>query len=97
MQALWEAGVEIDHIDGSSADLSNLQLLCSDCHRTKAEHLVPTSPEQRALLLALMVSRVIPDEPTLLGDDEVNWETSWRTLKKARRQRLVDGLESAES
>src|SRR5690349_16970443 len=28
-------GTEVDHIRGSSSELSNLQLLCSDCHREK--------------------------------------------------------------
>lgn len=48
-----KAGTEIDHIDGSSGQLDNLQLLCANCHHNKtAENLVPASPEQRGQLMA---------------------------------------------
>jgi len=86
-------GVDIDHIDGNSGELDNLQLLCVDCHRAKtAENLVPASPEHRELLKALFVTRVLPDDPRLLADDEVAWATAWRGLKSGRRKRFVDRL-----
>ncbi|KTS65028.1 hypothetical protein NS206_05840 [Microbacterium testaceum] len=87
-------GAEIDHIDGSSADLENLQLLCGDCHRAKtAKNMVPASDESRALLQAFFVARVMPDEPTLLADDEAEWASLWRGLKSARKKRFVEHLE----
>jgi 5-methylcytosine-specific restriction endonuclease McrA len=86
-------GVEIDHIAGSSSDLDNLQLLCTDCHHAKtAQNLRPASPEQSDLLKALFLSRVVPDEPTLLADDDVQWQGAWRGLKTARKKRFVDRL-----
>ncbi|MGZ0213315.1 MAG: HNH endonuclease [Actinomycetales bacterium] len=92
-QSCGKTGTEIDHIDGSSADLSNLQLLCSDCHHAKtAENLVPASPEQSDLLKGLFLSRVAPDKPKLLVDDEVEWAKLWRSLKSARKKRFVDRL-----
>lgn len=86
-------GVEIDHIADSSSDLDNLQLLCTDCHHAKtAQNLRPASPEQSALLRALFLTRVVPDEPTLLADDDVQWQGAWRGLKSARKKRFTDRL-----
>jgi hypothetical protein len=88
-------GDEIDHIAGSSPDLENLQLLCKECHREKtATHMRPANREQTALVDALFQSRVLPDKPKLLADDESEWESVWRGLKKARRARLVGELEA---
>jgi hypothetical protein len=36
-QSCGAPGTDIDHIDGSSADLSNLQLLCRNCHNVKTQ------------------------------------------------------------
>jgi len=86
-------GTEIDHIASSSSDLDNLQLLCTDCHHAKtAQNLRPASPEQSDLLKALFLTRVVPDEPTLLADDDVQWQSAWRGLKSARKKRFVDRL-----
>jgi hypothetical protein len=83
-------GTEVDHIDGSSPDLDNLQLLCPDCHQAKtSEHLAPAPQADRTLILAFELSRVLPDEPRLLADDEHEWNLAWRKLKSERRQRLV--------
>ena len=89
-------GTEIDHIAGSSSDLDNLQLLCAECHRDKtAQNLVPASTEQGAQLMALYITRVLPEIPTLLADDEVEWQTTWRSLKTSRKQRFLDSLQEA--
>lgn len=96
-QLCGEPGIDIDHIKGSSAALSNLQLLCKACHAKKTEKvLVPAGPEGRALIDQLMDDRVAPSVPRLLADDEVMWPTTWSELKKARRQRLVDELEDLD-
>ncbi len=90
-QACGRTGVEVDHISGNSNEVGNLQLLCGDCHRTKtAKHLHPASEENRALLMSLMVSRVMPDEPILLADDHEQWSTRWRQLKASRLRRYVE-------
>ena len=94
-QSCGKPGTDIDHIAGSSNDPSNLQLLCGECHHSKtAENLVPASPESSALLQALFLTRVVPDAPTLLADDEVMWQTSWRGLKKGRKERFITLLEA---
>ncbi|HYX72751.1 MAG TPA: HNH endonuclease, partial [Nitrososphaera sp.] len=39
-------GGEIDHIDGDSDDMSNLQLLCRDCHNQKTKaRMIPITPD----------------------------------------------------
>lgn len=89
-------GTEIDHIAGSSPQLDNLQLLCSDCHHDKtSENLVPASRKQRAQLRALFLSRVMPETPRLLADDEVAWESLWRGLRAARKKRFLDAMVDA--
>ena len=86
-------GTDIDHISGSSADLENLQLLCPDCHRAKtAKNLTPASAEQRAWLVSLHLSRVMPEVPRLLADDHDDWRRLWQSLKTARKQRLLDEI-----
>ncbi len=86
-------GTDIDHINGSSADPSNLQLLCTDCHNTKTDQrLQPASPATQQLFDDFLEHRVAPREPLLLADDEQQWATTWRPLKKDRKQRLLDEL-----
>lgn len=87
-------GEEVDHIEGDSSDLSNLQLLCKKCHQAKtAERFHPASPEETAAINLMYVTRVEPDLPTRLCDDEQHWRERWRELKTSRRQRLVDQME----
>ncbi len=82
-------GEEIDHIDGDSADPTNLQLLCKDCHSAKTQaSMVPASAESIAMVEALQRDRVKPDQPALLCDDEQNWELIWRLLTRERALRL---------
>jgi hypothetical protein len=82
-------GEEIDHIDGDSCDPGNLQLLCKTCHHAKtAERMVPASPDQAALVLALQIHRVLPGEPVQLCDDESGWVAAERKLRGERLARL---------
>lgn len=86
-------GEEIDHIDGNSADLGNLQLLCAACHHDKtAQRMSPASVEQRRYLAILQGSRVVPPAPLLLCDDHTQWATVERDLRMQRRQRLLEEL-----
>lgn len=82
-------GDEIDHIAGSSSDLSNLQLLCRDCHHKKtAASMVPATAEDMARLRSIEESRVLPDKSPNLSDDESEWRQVSRGLKVERRIRL---------
>lgn len=82
------AGEEIDHIDGSSSDLSNLRLLCQACHRkVTGEHLVPANREEVEQARALW-ARVIAAQPGRLCDDDQRWASGWRSLLAERQQWL---------
>jgi HNH endonuclease len=88
-----EPGQEIDHIDGDSPELINLQLLCASCHHAKTQaRMVPASTDQRRTIELLRRERVAPGEPLLLCDDRDQWATVERQLRKERRQRLLDEL-----
>jgi 5-methylcytosine-specific restriction endonuclease McrA len=92
-QSCGKPGEEIDHINGSSPDLDNLQLLCGECHRTKtAKNMRPAGKEEVELIRALFELRVVPDEPRLLADDESAWQHVWRGLEKDRKERFRDRL-----
>jgi 5-methylcytosine-specific restriction endonuclease McrA len=80
---------EIDHIAGSSSDASNLQLLCDSCHNAKTRRaFVPATPAQSAWAKELWDTRIFVDPPVRLCDDDLNWNSAWRTLKSERHQRL---------
>lgn len=94
-QMCGRAGGEVDHISGSSDALSNLQLLCVDCHRAKTKaNMTEASPEFQATMKEFFETRVEPEIPKLLADDQDAWESSWRALKSARRARFRDALEN---
>jgi hypothetical protein len=94
-QSCGKPGAEIDHISGSSADATNLQLLCTECHRIKTmESMVPAPAEEKAVIAQLFMVRVFPNAPQLLADAELEWKNLWSGLKKERRQRLKDEIES---
>jgi 5-methylcytosine-specific restriction endonuclease McrA len=87
-------GTEVDHINGSSGDLSNLQLLCTDCHRRKTESgFSAAPPEKVAEADAIWRGRVLAMSPVRLCDDPDRWKGEWRGLKSQRRTYLLDELE----
>lgn len=93
--ACGEPGEEIDHIRDDSPALDNLQLLCKDCHHAKtAERMAPASEAQQRAIDHLYRTRIQPDIPAQLCDDEERWKHQWRALKNARRQRLVNRIEA---
>jgi hypothetical protein len=54
-------GTEIDHIEDSSADLANLQLLCRSCHRSKTEQVLEPAPPEARRAGAALWSELRPD------------------------------------
>jgi 5-methylcytosine-specific restriction endonuclease McrA len=84
-------GDQVDHIDGSSNDMSNLQLLCDRCHRQKTtSNFTPAGPEATLLAIELQATRVAPDQPARPCDDEVRWTVESRWRKSARIKMLWD-------
>jgi 5-methylcytosine-specific restriction endonuclease McrA len=88
-----EPGEEVDHIRGSSGELDNLQLLCTPCHlRKTTSGMERASDDDLKLISDLHRSRVVPDVPMYLCDDELRWRSVWSGLRKARRDRLREEL-----
>jgi hypothetical protein len=91
-----QPGEEIDHVNGDSPELDNLQLLCKGCHHAKTrERMVVADPDQQLEIRQLFTARVAPNEPALLCDDEQRWQKEWRSLKKERRERLLAEMKEA--
>lgn len=85
-------GTEVDHVHGPSSELSNLQLLCSDCHRQKTMRSFQrisrkTHPDEWAKAVALD-ARVQAAKPSRFCDDE-DWCRLWRTIATARRRAVA--------
>jgi hypothetical protein len=71
-------GEDIDHIDGSSDDLTNLRLLCRPCHRQITdEHMKPISDPAMRQRAAKLRQRVKSTDPLCPCDAE-DWQHSWR-------------------
>lgn len=68
-----QPATEVDHIDGSSPDASNLQGLCHPCHQKKTEsRYVPMDEGGRAMRDAFL-AYVHEPEPVMLAHDR-----SWK-------------------
>jgi hypothetical protein len=77
-------GAEVDHIDGSSDDPSNLQLLCADCHHAKTRQAlaVITDPVARLRIREMhreLAERIDSPTPTRACDNEQTWARAWRS------------------
>ncbi len=83
------AANQIDHVDGDSHDLDNLQLLCVRCHNEKTKaHLVPISPDthpEESAKADAMLCRVFSSRPSRLCDGS-EWDSLWRVVYALRRQ-----------
>ncbi len=80
-------GAEIDHIVDSSPELTNLQMLCHDCHVQKTQqNFRPIEPGSAAdVIWAQLMERIHSPVPLRSCDDEVAWPSSWRKIAAERR------------
>lgn len=77
-----EPGEEIDHIDGPSSDLSNLQYLCRGCHHAKTDtNLKPITDDEVEARRDDLFLRVYGDE-VLHPSDAEDWPEVWRSWRK---------------
>lgn len=84
-----EPANQVDHMDGSDNSAGNLQLLCDDCHRAKTYGSLRPAPEEESLLLRMVwLVRISPEQPALRCDDEREWQTIERQLRRERDIRL---------
>ncbi|MGH8655144.1 MAG: HNH endonuclease [Gammaproteobacteria bacterium] len=83
-------GDEIDHIEGPSSDIQNLQLLCRSCHTKKTfQRIVPVQPgSKRYKKLKVLHDRfkqsVESKKPLRPCHDEDAWSTTWRQVLTER-------------
>jgi 5-methylcytosine-specific restriction endonuclease McrA len=105
-------GTEIDHINGDSYELDNLQLLCHDCHSEKTEaNMVPLTPdheryEEITARETELRSRIDAPTPLRPCDDESSWKgifqelirEQWRLLKRIKEdvEGKANGRDSIE-
>ncbi len=91
-----QPGTEIDHIAGSSSVLSNLQLLCHECHTAKTqENFRPIEPGSQAdKIWSELMARINSPEPLRECDDEVTWPSRWRQIAAERRSATSSGIKS---
>lgn len=84
-------GDDIDHIDGASCDLSNLQLLCKDCHNQKTQsNIVAVAPgtaeyEYIKARTEQFWKYVQAVEPVRVCHDQESWASVWRQYQKERK------------
>jgi 5-methylcytosine-specific restriction endonuclease McrA len=95
-------GTEIDHMNGDSDDLDDLQLLCHDCHSEKTEaSMVPITPEHERYdeIIAReneLRARIEAPTPLRPCDDEANWNDFYKGLLTEQRQLLKRIKEDVE-
>jgi HNH endonuclease len=84
-------GHDIDHINGSSGDISNLQFLCKDCHNKKTlQNVVPVEPgtdlyEYIKARTARFWFFVEAEKPLRVCHDQENWSSVWRQYHNERK------------
>jgi len=82
---------DIDHINGSSNNLENLQLLCKTCHnkKTKAGFTEITSEDENydAFIEKQkeITHRIESKNPIKICDDDMNWDSIYKTELSKRR------------
>jgi len=72
----------IQHLNGSSSDIVNLQAWCMRCNKDDVlGKMVPITDEEDAEAAIMIEMRWEAKKPLRLCDDEVHWESMWRNLQ----------------
>jgi 5-methylcytosine-specific restriction endonuclease McrA len=97
-----DAGIDIDHINGDSWDMDNLQLLCRACHNEKTNsNMVVIRPEHEHYeefqdRKNELRRRVDAPTPLRLCDDERQWNTIYSQIMAEQRKVLRQIKEDIE-
>ena len=84
-------GCDIDHIQGVSSDLTNLQFLCKDCHNKKTQsNIYPVEPgtaefEYVTSRAEQFMRFVKAESPLRVCHDEIHWNSMWRQYQNERK------------
>lgn len=90
-ESCGKEGYDIDHINGASSDLRNLQFLCKDCHNKKTQlNIVPVEQGSAQYeYIKLRTERfwhyVDAEKPVRICHDQENWSSIWRQHQKERK------------
>ncbi len=93
-QKCGQSGKEIDHINGDSNDLENLQVLCNNCHKEKTKskfkELTPKVEgfDEKKAKVENLRSRTESEKPQRFCDDERNWDTNRKIIMADLRRVL---------
>lgn len=68
-----DAGTDIDHIRGSSTDLSNLQLLCRKCHNLKTHESIVSAEQDVIETVHKPIQRRAFESPHRQPCDSIEW------------------------
>jgi 5-methylcytosine-specific restriction endonuclease McrA len=91
-QNCGKPGTDIDHIRGSSNEIDNLQLLCSNCHKKKTlQHIKKIIPGDDRFLEVVkkglsLNSRIESTTPLRPCDDEENWPSLYKKILLDRKE-----------
>jgi hypothetical protein len=79
--------------------LSNLQLLCHDCHAAKTqENFRPIEPGTPAdKIWSELMTRINSPEPLRECDDELTWPSRWREIAAERRSATPSAIKPMEA
>jgi len=84
-------GTDIDHIEGSSNKMENLQLLCRPCHNAKTVGgFVPIAPEHKKKAKELS-ARINARKPLRPCDDDERWARLYVEIL-AERKAAIDNV-----
>lgn len=95
------SGNEIDHIEGSSNDPTNLRVLCASCNRRRVlQAMRPTTTDDAIYMQGIfsrLALRIAAPEPVRLCDRD-DWERTWGFVKSERRRTLreIEEIEDSE-
>lgn len=95
-QKCGKPGRDIDHINGSSNEIENLQVLCRDCHNEKTKsNFKELTPEvdgynEKKATISSLRSRTESETPQRICDDEKNWNENQKIILAEMRQVLYN-------
>jgi len=95
-QKCGESGKDIDHINGDSDDLENLQVLCRNCHNEKTKsNFKEVTPEvegytEKKANIENLHSRTESEKPQRICDDEKNWNANQKIILAELRDILYN-------
>ena len=97
-QVCGRPGTDIDHIDGDSNDLNNLQLVCRKCHNKKTiSQFIQVGPEDERYWIVQekriqLDTRIDAEEPIRLCDNEENWVNIYKQIEAERKKKFYKSI-----